>query len=396
MSSNPNASTDTLSETQQQLLANAQQLQDAQKILMDRYAATTDPNERKKLANEMDKIAMLSSNLLSSTGKIALVQNQAITDGRNSAMDMTAITGIMDAQLKNARDQMDAINTSRYEKERMIEINTYYGKRFMAQSGVMKIFIYMCIPVLILAVLANMGFLPSYIAGFMIIASIVIGIIYIYGAVHDINRRDKMNFDEYAWEFDPSRVGPLNTSHGHGGKHKKKPTDSKTNMSSGCSNDTCCAPPTTWDTTANKCTFVNDAQGDGSAVKGTASHKVGKHGAASIAHAAASTTGLLGDLSSTATTGPASTTGPTTGPTALTSNLCWTNTNRVLTGQCMGDWTYDSATDTCTAPAGSVASSIKMCSPYKVSAMNAATQDGWGAFVTTCKVGGQYDPPNCV
>jgi len=396
MSSNPKASPDTLSETQQQLLSNAKQLQDAQKTLMDKYAATTDPAEQKKLANEIDKNEMLISNLLSSTGKIALVQNQAITDVRNSAKDMTVITSVMDAQLKDVRDQMDAINTSRSEKERIIELNTYYGKRFMAQSGVMKIFIYMCIPVLVLAVLANMGFLPNYIAGFMIIAAIVIGVIYIYYAVHDINRRDKMNFDEYAWEFDPSRVGPLNP--GHGGKHKKKQTDSNASMS-GCSNDTCCAPPTTWDATSNKCTFVNDAQGDGSAVKGTASHKVG---AASIAHAAGSTS-LLGDLSSTATTvTPAATTAATTvtptsttGPPTLTSNLCWTNTNRVLTGQCMGGWTYDSVADTCTAPADSVASQMGGCSPYKVSVMNSTSQDGWAAFVTTCKVGGQYDLPNC-
>jgi hypothetical protein len=388
MSSNPNASPDTLSETQQQLLTNTQQLQDAQKNLMDRYAVSTDPAERTKLANEMNKNEMLRANLLSSTGKIALVQNQAIADGQNSAKDLTAIAEVMDAQLKDAHDKLDAINTSRSEKERMIQLNTYYGKRFMAQSGVMKIFIYMCVPVLILAVLANMGFLPNYIAGFMIIAAIVIGIVYIYGAVHDINRRDKMNFDEYAWEFDPSRVGPLNID--HGGKHKKK--NSNADVSSGCSNDSCCALPTTWDAASNKCIFVNDAQGENSAVKGSSSHKVGKNGGASIANAAASTTALLGDLSYTATT---VTPTATTMPPAITSNLCWTNANRVLTGQCMGGWTYDSAADTCTAPAGSAASSMQMCSPYKVSAMNAATQGGWEAFVTTCKVGGQYDLPNC-
>ena len=392
MSSNPNASPDTLSETQQQLLTNTQQLQNAQKNLMDRYAVSTDPAERTKLVNEMKKNEMLRTNLLSSTGKIALVQNEAIVAGQTSAKDMTAITEIMDAQLKDARDQLDAINVSRSEKERMIELNTYYGKRFMAQSGVMKIFIYMCIPVLILAVLANMGFLPNYIAGFMIIAAIVIGIVYIYYAVHDINRRDKMNFDEYAWEFDPSRVGPINPG-GHGGKHKKKNSNADT---TGCSNDSCCAPPTTWNATANRCTFVNDAQGDGSAVKGTSSHKVGKHGGASIAHAAASTS-LLGDLSSTATTGPttgptAATTGPTatTGPPTITSNLCWSTANRALTGRCLGDWTYDSAADTCTPPAGSAAATVGCA--YKVSTINILDHNDFADYITTCKV---QDSPNC-
>ena len=388
MSSNPNASPDTLSETQQQLLTNTQLLQDAQTTLMNRYTASADSDERTKIMNEMKKNEALRTQLLSSTGNIALVQNQAVAIKQTAAQDQTAMMKLMDAELNNVRERMEELQTSRTGKERMIELNTYYGKRFMAQSEVMKLFIYTCIPVLILAVLANMGFLPNYIAGFMIIASIVIGIVYIYGAVHDINRRDTMNFDEYVWEFDPSRVGSvINPDNGH---HKKKHSNADP---SGCSNGQCCAPPTAWDATTNKCTFVNDAQGENAVVKGN-SNKSGKHGAAAIATTA---TSLLGDLA--ATTGPtASTRVPmaTTAPPTITSNLCWTNANRALTGQCMGDWAYDGAADTCTAPAGSVASSIKMCSPYTVSAMNAATQGGWEAFVSTCNVGGTHDSPNCV
>ena len=60
----------------------------------------------------------------------------------------------------------------------------------------------------------------------------------------------------------------------------------------------------------------------------------------------------------------------------------------------MGDWTYDSAADTCTPPAGSAASQITGCQSYKVSGMTADTVtpyifDYWKA---TCKVA---DSPNC-
>ncbi len=287
---------DTLSASQQQLLTSVQQLQDAQKDLMNRYSGATDPTDRKKIANEMDKNEMLRSNLLSSSGAAALVQRHAIDTKQDAAKDLTAMTLLMEAELKSARDQLDEIQTIRLGKERMIQLNTYYSKRFMAQAGVMKIFIYMCLPILILAVLANMGLLPNYIAGFAIIASIVIGIVYIYGAVHDINHRDKMNFDEYAWEFDPSRVGPIVDPHRH---HKKK--DKK-------------------DLSGEKCPNVCDVQGDNSAVKGT-SQKAGKTSAISIANTAAPATappasGLLGDLSKptaiTATPTPAA---PTDAPT---------------------------------------------------------------------------------
>jgi hypothetical protein len=285
MSSNPNASPDTLSASQQQLLASVKQLQDAQKDLINRYTANPDPIERKKIMSEIDQNELLTSNLLSSTGNIALVQKQAVTNKQDAAKDLTAMLGVMDAELKSARDQLEEIEMSRTGKERMIELNTYYGKRFMAQAGVMKIFIYMCIPVLILAVLANMGFLPNYIAGFAIIASVVVGIVYIYGAVSDINRRDKRNFDEYTWEFDPSRVGSVVNPSGSGGG-----ANSSSNFM-GCFNGQCCSASTAWDPKSKTCT-VQTTQGTGSTV-------LGSTGPTKFAIAAAPTLGpttLLGNF----------------------------------------------------------------------------------------------------
>ena len=78
MASNPNASPDTLSETQQQLLTNTQLLQDAQTTLMNRYTASADSDERTKIMNEMKKNEALRTQLLSSTGNIALVQNSTM------------------------------------------------------------------------------------------------------------------------------------------------------------------------------------------------------------------------------------------------------------------------------------------------------------------------------
>ena len=288
MSANPNSSPDTLSASQQQMLASVQQLQDAQKGLMHKYASATDSTERQKIATEMDKNETLRTNLLSSTGAAALVQNQAVANKKERAKDKAVLLEVANAELNAARQQMEDIQSSRTGKERIIELNTYYGKRFMAQAGVMKIFIYMCIPVLILAVLANMGFLPNYIAGLLIIVAIVVGLIYIYGAIDDINRRDNMNFDEYTWEFDPSRVGSL---------VNPNPTVSSGSANSscnivGCYESACCNPPSTiWDPKSSTC-VVQNAQGGGSSVQGASTQIT----VASTATPMSSSTGFMGNL----------------------------------------------------------------------------------------------------
>jgi len=295
MTTNPNASSDTLSESQTRLLKSVQQLQDEQKNTISAFATTSDPAEKKRIMDKMKQNETLQTTLLSSLGRVALVQTQEVENRRNAKMELSTLVELAEQELQDVRARVNAVEDSHSAKKRMIALNSYYGKRFMAQAGVMKIFIYMCIPVLVMAVLAKMGLMPNYIAGFIIIAVIVAGIIYMYNAVHDINRRDKVNFDEYTWEFDPSRVGdvinPTNNARHHGRRRRDQGSDG---TSANCVGSACCDGQTTqWNEKSGTC-VVQDAQGGGSAVKGENTQS----NVASASAATAAATGLLGDLKS--------------------------------------------------------------------------------------------------
>jgi hypothetical protein len=239
--------TPTSTPTQAQLLASIEALQTEQRTNMNNYAAALTLNERTRIMNRMKDNETLRTNLLQSLGAVTGTNAQQAANQATAAKDLTFALLVAEHELKTQGEQLDAVQQSHDGKKRMIELNTYYGKRFMAQADVMKIFIYLCIPVLIIAYLANAGLFPNYIAGFMIIAIVVIGVVYIYAAVHDINRRDKMNFDEYTWEFDPSRVGTIvNPNYGATG------SDANGNMV-GCFNGKCCGPNTQWDATSGRC-----------------------------------------------------------------------------------------------------------------------------------------------
>ena len=294
MTTNPNASSDTLSESQTRLLKSVQQLQDEQKNTISAFATTSDPAEKKRIMDKMKQNETLQTTLLSSLGRVALVQTQEVENRRNAKMELTTLVELAEQELEDVRAQVNAVADSRSSKQRMIELNSYYGKRFMAQAGVLKIFIYMCIPVLVLAVLAKMGLLPQYIAGFIIIAVIVVGIIYMYNAVHDINRRDKVNFDEYTWEFDPSRVGDVINPANNARHHGRRRRDQADSGGASCVGSACCDGQTTqWNEKSGTC-VIQDAQGGGSAVKGEATQS----NVASASAATAAATGLLGDLRS--------------------------------------------------------------------------------------------------
>lgn len=240
---------DRLSVSQDQLFTSIKQLQDAQLANMDEYANAQTTVERNRIMAKMKQNEALRSNLLASAGTVNLVQSRQAAVERTAAEDIAFAVSIAEQQLNNQREQLEALQESHDGKKRMIELNTYYGKRFMAQASVLKIFIYMCIPILILTVLVNAGLFPSYIAGLLIILITVVGIIYIYTGISDINRRDKRNFDEYAWEFDPSRVGTIvNPNYGTTG------SGTAARSMVGCFNGNCCGTNTRWD--GVKCTPI--------------------------------------------------------------------------------------------------------------------------------------------
>lgn len=253
-------SSTALNYAQTQLINNIKLLQAAQETNLIDYANASDENARNRIMVKLKENEVLRANLFKSVGDTNFVAATAAISAENAAANTATLLTFAEQRLAEAKDQIDAAQRDYDGKKRMIEINTYYGKRFMAQAGVMKIFIYMCIPVLIFAVLANMGLLPSYIAGFIIIAITVIGIIYIYAAVHDINRRDEMNFDEYKWEFDPSRVGTIvnpnyDDSNGSNGKFKV-----------GCYNGACCGSGSRWNSQYNQCDASNSPAAGGAFV----------------------------------------------------------------------------------------------------------------------------------
>ena len=210
-------------------------------------------NEAKTAFAAIQENAATQSNLYKVASEITGLNKSADTVAAEYENSRILLSGFASEQLAEARANAEELISANDGKKRMIELNTYYGKRFNAQAGVVKLFIYTCVPVLILAILANAGLIPTTIAGFIIVIIIVTGLIYIYAAVSDINRRSKMNFDEYEWEFDPSRVGVISNPNyvSKGGMG--------VGIGSGCVNGNCCGPNTLWDPNNGIC----NAQGTG-------------------------------------------------------------------------------------------------------------------------------------
>ena len=203
-----------MADSDQTILDNIDKLQNTEQALIDRLnvissQSTTNPSEITSIITQINSI---------SDGRIALFKtlsdraNILQTGASNSREDLVAqitLLNVVEDQLNQARTKLSSLQGKNDTKLRLVQINTYYGQRYEAQSELMKLVILVCIPILILFILKKKGMLPETIGKYAIGITIAVGGIFVIRKVWDISMRNNMNFDEYDWKYeDPSDHTP--------------------------------------------------------------------------------------------------------------------------------------------------------------------------------------------
>ena len=84
---------------------------------------------------------------------------------------------------------------------RLIEINTYYSKIYMARLRIFRMIALTCLPIILIGILKQRYLLTSRIAAILATIIIIIALFFIVPAILDMYKRDNMNYDEYQFPF---------------------------------------------------------------------------------------------------------------------------------------------------------------------------------------------------
>ena len=261
-----------------QTLKSIQELQDVERQLYinleAQAAAGADLSEQKAIVDRINEISTARITLYNTLKGMYSVMQTSVAGTRNELVDQMTITGVVEQELNNTKSSINALTDEKNNKLRMVEINTYYGKRYQAHTGLMKLIILICIPLLILAILGKKGLVPSNIASGLATVIIAIGAILVVRRLWDLDRRDNMNYDEYDWYFDQNASSPTVWEYDRDhlfNKDTVKDWGESLGQSVGlCVDDQCCPDGYSYDSDINKCalnqgtteSFGNNRTGD--------------------------------------------------------------------------------------------------------------------------------------
>jgi len=167
--------------------------------------------EKKQSIDQMNKLSQMRVNLYSSLNNMYSSYTQNVESSNNTLDEQLLAINIVEKELNEAKIRLKALEQDKTNKLRMVEINTYYSKQYAAYTDFMKTVVFLCIPMLILAILGNKGLIPQTLNIILIGIIMVLFVLIIGYKLIDIITRNNMNFDEYNWYFQSDYAPPAST-----------------------------------------------------------------------------------------------------------------------------------------------------------------------------------------
>jgi hypothetical protein len=240
---------DNLQERNQQVLNNISQLQIQEKDLYQQLEDVSLSAEQKQdIINKINEISQIRLNLYEGLKDMFLYYQENIAAAKTTLGQSVIAVDVLENELNQSKKRINLIEDRKNDKLRLVEINTYFGKRYNAHANLMKTIVIVCIPIIILAILTNNGILPSSIYKLLVVIILVIGSIFIGMQIIDMSNRDDMNWDEYNWYFNKSKA-PVDTNF----TGNASSSDPWTTPTVTCIGSACCYNGSTYDSTKNVC-----------------------------------------------------------------------------------------------------------------------------------------------
>ena len=163
--------------------------------------ANPDLSKQNQILSKIEELQQLKTSMYESLSYSYASAQASVVEARDALADETTVAGIMQNELQIAGDNLESLKYERNNKIRMAEINDYYSSKYEAQSKIMKLIVYFCIPILLLAILMKKSLVPQNIGLTIIGILLGLAIVTVTLKVIDIMRRDNMVFDEYTFPF---------------------------------------------------------------------------------------------------------------------------------------------------------------------------------------------------
>jgi len=172
-----------------------------QKLYLNLEKLPANSNSKETIVRQINKLSQTRTILYEQLQEIDSSLENTITTERSDLEEKINLIKIYERQLNKSKKQLNKLKRLNNNHLRLTEINTYYSKQYVAYNKILRLVLFMCLPLLILAIIKKNRLLPSIIINGIGILVLTIGLIFLISNILDLYKRDNMVFDEYEFAF---------------------------------------------------------------------------------------------------------------------------------------------------------------------------------------------------
>tara|TARA_A100001015_G_C15043806_1_gene741842 strand:- start:475 stop:1359 length:885 start_codon:yes stop_codon:yes gene_type:complete len=178
------------------------------------------------IKNRLNELASMRMSLFNNMKTMYSDHQRQTSDSRSNLADQITMTNVIDNELNNAKEKLNALKKEKANKKRLTELGQYEYDRYRAHKNIMKVIAYGSLGILLIILLMRNDWFPASIGFISISLLIVIIIITIMGRILNNFSRSNLNWNKFNYDGYP----------GQGGEGPKKEFDFNSLFSTTCKN----------------------------------------------------------------------------------------------------------------------------------------------------------------
>ena len=216
---------------------------------------TTDGKKKEIIYGQLNTLSKVRNTLYDGVRNIYGVSNKK-AHKRRVARQNKALTGVINNTLEDTNSEINSLNTSLHNTQRLAEINTYKRKQYEAYIEMLFYILYAFVVMLTLIFLTKRRLLNMNIARILGILTTVVCVLMLMYLVNDMQQRNNMDYDKYDWPNMKSDGGKnLDYVPEPEPEPVPSPVGGELNDGTNCIGEKCCGVGTSYDNVSNMCTY---------------------------------------------------------------------------------------------------------------------------------------------
>ena len=188
----------------QNTIKDIQKLQDIEKYMFNNLqslnkSSGSDLQKTEVIKSRLNELSTMRMGLFNQLKNMYTDGQSETANSRSNLADQITMVKVIENELQNARNELNALEKERKNKKRLVELTEYEYDRYRSHKNILKVIAYGTLAILFVVMLMGQSWFPSTVGVALICIIIVAVLVTVGNRMLDNFHKTNYNYNKYTW-----------------------------------------------------------------------------------------------------------------------------------------------------------------------------------------------------